>query len=245
MRQDENNDAEFYRLPRRVTHIDENAIRVLERYYDAVLPKEGSILDFCSSWVSHYPTSVEDVVRTRPLKLKVLGMGMNADELWENPLLTGARIVADLNVRPDAFERDLPFSPIDAATCAVSIEYLTKPREALENLRRTTCQHRLDGIFTRCRVHLVISNRCFPTKAVRRWLEVSDDERLQMVGDYLHFSGWHNITIVELCNRNGDTASRARASSSSGAQVPEHVPTRSAGYDSLWVVRGYDRQLEV
>ena len=43
---------------------------------------------------------------------------------------------------------------------------------------------------------MVISNRCFPTKAVGRWLKVSEDERLDMVGDYQWWSGSREIEIV-------------------------------------------------
>lgn len=45
-------------------------------------------------------------------------------------------------------------------------------------------------------VHLTVSNRCFPSKVVGRWLEISEAERLEMVGDYLWWSGWRDIEIV-------------------------------------------------
>lgn len=234
-RQDETNDADFYRPPRFVTHIDDHAISVLKKYYDAVLPKEGRILDFCSSWVSHYPSSVENAVEEG--RLQVVGMGMNKPELERNAVLNGGRVVRDLNQDAEIREQDLGSQHIDAATCVVSIDYLMKPREVLDSLRARMNQ---GGT-----VHLIISNRCFPSKASRRWLEVGEAERLQMVGDYLYFAGWRNIEIVELCNVSGET----------GVSPPEHEqppPTGTswfqnmlssmAGHDPLWVVRASNVQ---
>ena len=46
-------------------------------------------------------------------------------------------------------------------------------------------------------VHLVISNRCFPNKVVRRWMMLDERSRLEFVGDYLHFAGWKaRATVV-------------------------------------------------
>ncbi|KAH0935783.1 hypothetical protein HID58_012900 [Brassica napus] len=56
---DESSDSTFYEAPRFVTHIDDPAIAALTKYYSKVLPESEtpgvSILDMCSSWVSHYP----------------------------------------------------------------------------------------------------------------------------------------------------------------------------------------------
>lgn len=193
-------DASFYRVPRIVTHIDNNAIATVRNYYAKELPTSGTILDFCSSWISHYPQNVEEAAAAgRGGKgeggLTVLGMGMNKTELSQNPVLH-AWCVQDLNEDPviklpatEADRQDV--SPLlDAATCVVSIDYLTKPIELLTTLRELT----KDG----GRVHLVISNRCFPTKVVGRWLRIGEEERLDMVGDYLWYSGWRDIEVVTL-----------------------------------------------
>ena len=74
----------------------------------------------------------------------------------------------------------------------------------------------------------IVSNRCFPTKAVSRWLRVGEQERLQMVGDYLWFSGWREIEIVEVCDGKGE-------------KPVEGVLGRMGmmgRVDPLWVVRG-------
>lgn len=210
-RLDQSADAAFYAVPRLVTHIDDVAIASLRRYYDAVLPRRGRLLDLCSSWISHYPPAVEEAAAAGDGQLRVVGLGLNAAELAANPVLGGGRIVADLNEQPDVpaalraagvavavrgdgeagcesggEEGDL----LDASTMVVSIDYLTDPVAVLRSLRRAM---RMQGA-----VHLAVSNRCFPTKAIARWSRISEEERLCMVGDFLHFAGWGQIEIVEL-----------------------------------------------
>ncbi|KAI9675461.1 MAG: hypothetical protein M1822_008939 [Bathelium mastoideum] len=231
-RQDPSADASFYSSPRFVTHIDDHAIGQLKRYYAEALPKQGRILDFCSSWISHYPPVIEDAIKRG--NLVVVGMGMNKAELDANPMLPTeeTRVLRDLNGGaeiPDAVSQvgsETVQPGIDAATCVVSIDYLTRPVEILSSLRRLM---KPGGV-----VHLAISNRCFPTKAVSRWLRVDEQERLYMVGNYLHFAGFKKIEIVDL--------------SGSGEEGEEQTPTSSfatlmrsmgmGGYDPLWIVRG-------
>ena len=183
------NDTSFYRVPRLVTHIDDNAIHCLRKYYADALPRKGRILDFCSSWVSHYPPEVEQAGQSG--ELEILGTGMNKSELSTNPVLR-AWSVQDLNEDPDVRLPEVSLQDsgrkLDASTCVVSIDYLTKPVNVLASIRRQTD---VGG-----KVHLVISNRCFPSKVVGRWLKVGENERLEMVGDYLWWSGWRNVEIV-------------------------------------------------
>ena len=182
------NDRSFYTVPRFVTHIDDNAIANLRKYYSDVLPRKGSILDFCSSWISHYPPEVEQAQKAG--ELKVFGTGMNKSELGGNPVLTGW-MVQDLNEDPDVkLPEAAAGTTLDASTCVVSIDYLTKPVDILKSIRSQTNQ---GG-----KVHLIISNRCFPTKVVGRWLRVPEEQRLEMVGDYLWWSGWREIEIVTI-----------------------------------------------
>ena len=129
------NDTSFYTAPRFVTHIDDNAIINVKKYYDQVLPRKGRILDFCSSWISHYPPDIAKAAASGDVE--VLGMGMNKSELGKNPLLK-AWSVQDLN---EDFEVRLPGAEdgkLDASTCVVSIDYLTKPVEVLQSIRQQT-----------------------------------------------------------------------------------------------------------
>ncbi|ORY03041.1 hypothetical protein BCR34DRAFT_627402 [Clohesyomyces aquaticus] len=225
-RQDESSDSEFYDTPRLVTHIDDHAIRNLKRYYADNLPRQGRILDFCTSWVSHFPREVESQIQEG--ELQVVGIGMNKQEMDVNPCLNAGRIEIDLNTRPE-IPSSATASPtpelFDTATCVVSIDYLTKPKEVLTSLRERTKEGGM--------VHLVISDRCFPTKAINRWLRLDPPERLQMVGDFLWFSGWRDIEIVELSDKEGNDGAGGVAAALRWAGMRTHDP--------LWVVRGVNR----
>ena len=199
LRADESSDTDFYSSPRFVYHIDDNAVSLTRKYYSQVLPRKGRILDFCSSWVSHFPQGHEEMaVKTAKGELaaddsplEVIGMGMNKAELEANPILSG-RILQDLNTDPVIPES---VAPLDAATCVVSIDYIVDPLKVLSTLK--------ERMVPGGTVHLVISNRCFPTKAVGRWLKVGEQEKLNMVGDYLWWSGWRDIEILTLCDGQG------------------------------------------
>ncbi|KAF2475249.1 uncharacterized protein BDR25DRAFT_212778 [Lindgomyces ingoldianus] len=221
-RQDESPDPAFYDAPRLVTHIDDHAIESLKRYYLRNIPRKGRVLDLCTSWVSHFPPEIKEQIQKG--ELQVVGIGMNKKEMDANPCLNGGRIELDLNTSPE-----FPTSPdrptpelFDAAACVVSIDYLTLPKEVLAHLRSVTKE---GG-----KVHLVISDRCFPTKAIGRWLRISPDERLQMVGDYLWFSGWRDIEIVDL-----STMEDAQGGSRVDAAI-QWMGMQT--HDPLWVVRG-------
>ncbi|KAI6834614.1 hypothetical protein KC342_g6198 [Hortaea werneckii] len=131
----------------------------------------------------------------------------------------------------------------DATTCVVSTDYLVHPLPVFTSLHRLT---KPGGS-----VHLTISNRCFPTKAVARWLQVDEEERLQMVGDYLFFAGWKRIEIVELSDgrvrRGGVGEGEGEGDQQGGAGAEDGglgAFMRALGMDAagrrdpLWVVRG-------
>src|SRR3989449_2315954 len=90
-REDESSDGSFYANPRKVVHIDGGAIAALGRLYAEVLPAGGRLLDLMSSWRSHLPAGM----RFR----EVVGLGLNAEEMADNPQLTSS-IVHDVNGDP-------------------------------------------------------------------------------------------------------------------------------------------------
>ncbi len=172
-RQDESDDGRFYAPERLVTHIDEGAIAALTAHYRSVLSPGADVLDLMSSWVSHLPDD---------LRLgDVVGQGMNRAELEANPRLT-QRLMHDLNRDPGLPLGDAAF---DAALCCVSVQYLVQPAEVFSDVRRML---RPGG-----RVHISISNRCFPTKAVRIWLELDLQNRARLVALYLEAAGFRDI----------------------------------------------------
>jgi SAM-dependent methyltransferase len=172
-RADQETDDAFYSWPRLVTHIDENAIAAVGALYEE-LGLDGTVLDLMGSWISHF--------RTSPRHLTVLGM--NEEEVTANPQATSA-VVHDLNRDPR-----LPFDDdaFDAAVCCVSVDYLTRPVEVFAEVARVV-QARGPFVCT-------FSNRCFPTKAIRGWLEATDQEHCKIVAAYFRLAGgWGELTV--------------------------------------------------
>ncbi|MGH7287185.1 MAG: class I SAM-dependent methyltransferase [Myxococcota bacterium] len=170
-RMDESPDAVFYVAPRFVVHIDEATIAALAAYYAEVLAPGADVLDLMSSWVSHLPDAA-----ALPLG-RVVGLGMNGAELAANPRLT-AYDVQDLNEDPRLPYADASF---DAALCAVSIQYLTRPVEVFRELARVL---RPGG-----RAVVATSHRCFPTKAIRAFQVLEPRERLAAIAVYFGRAG--------------------------------------------------------
>jgi SAM-dependent methyltransferase len=168
-RLDEADDADFYREPRLVTHIDDATIAALTQLYREVLAPGATLLDLMSSWVSHLPPEVPFT--------RVAGLGMNRTELEHNPRLTDLA-VHDLNAAPE-----LPYSDdtFDAVLNAVSIQYLTRPIEVYASVRRVLKANGLAIIAT--------SHRCFPNKAIMAWHVSDPDQRAHLMHLYLEQAG--------------------------------------------------------
>ncbi|KAF3590317.1 hypothetical protein DY000_02027561 [Brassica cretica] len=170
---DESSDSTFYEAPRFVTHIDDPAIAALTKYYSKVLPESEtpgvSILDMCSSWVSHYPAGYK--------QKRIVGMGMNEEELKRNPVLT-EYIVQDLNINPKLPFEDNSFQVI---TNVVSVDYLTKPLVVFKEMNRIL---KPGGLAL-----MSFSNRCFFTKAISIWTSTGDADHALIVGSYFHYAG--------------------------------------------------------
>ena len=247
-REDPTPDTSFYTSPRYVTHIDDHAITLLRSYYAQTLPSAGKILDLCSSWVSHFPKELEEraVITARKQdgekeeegRLEVIGLGMNSAELSANPILS-ARVLHDLNAEPTlptitaaatADNNDASLSNLDATVCVVSIDYLTQPHLVLSSLLTAT---KPGGV-----VHLVLSNRCFPTKAIARWLRVSEQERVRMVGDYLWESGWEGVEVVEVCDGVVKEGEEGMMGQGEMGRLMGMLGMGRGRCDPLWVVRG-------
>ncbi len=184
-RMDESPDAEFYREPRFVTHIDDATIGALTQVYRELIPPGSRVLDLMSSWVSHLPLDV-------PYD-RVAGLGMNRQELQRNPRLTDF-VVHDLNATS---ELPYPDEAFDAVVNAVSIQYLTRPVEVLASVGRIL---RPGG------VHIIAtSHRLFPTKAVAVWQSIEAHERLRLIGAYFQFArGWDEPIILDRSPANAD-----------------------------------------
>lgn len=173
-RDDESPDDHFYIVPRRVVHIDDGAIAALGRLYADLLPAGARLLDLMSSWRSHLPGGVH--------AREVVGLGLNAQEMADNPQLTSA-IVHDLNRDP---RLPLGNAEFDGAMCAVSVQYVIHPVLVFREVRRVL---RPGAPFV-----VSFSNRCFPTKAVAVWLRTTDQQHLALVRTYFDASGgWVDV----------------------------------------------------
>ncbi len=173
-------DAEFYTQARMVDHLDRVALRQVEKLYLRLLPTGGRILDLMSSWKSHLGGGYSSVT----------GLGMNAEELAANPVLS-ERHVQDLNQQPL-----LPFDDgaFDGAVCTVSVEYLVRPFEVFAEIKRVL---KPGAPFV-----LTFSNRWFPPKVIEAWEQAHQFERPGMVLEYfLQGGGWtdlHTFSMVGL-----------------------------------------------
>ena len=145
---------------------------------------DGRLLDLMSSWRSHLPPA--DGAR------EVVGLGLNADEMADNPQLT-SHVVHDVNRDPR-----LPFgdASFDGATCAVSIQYVIHPVLLFREVRRVL---RPGAPFL-----VSFSNRCFPTKAVAVWLGSTDQQHLTLVRAYFEAAGGFTDAKEEDRSPGGD-----------------------------------------
>ena len=114
----------FYTQPRLVVHIDDGAIAAVSQVFHSLIPPNSLTLDLMSSWRSHWPAG-------HP-KQELVGLGMNAVEMAENPDLD-QYVVQDINRNPE-----LPFDDdtFDAVVITVSVQYLTQPIETFRQVNR-------------------------------------------------------------------------------------------------------------
>jgi SAM-dependent methyltransferase len=168
---DPSDDARFYSIARKVVHIEPGAIEALRDVYAQHFAAGVTVLDLMSSWRSHLPEGLG----------RVIGLGMNAEEMEANPQLD-EWVIHDLNR-----EQHLPFpdASFGAVACAVSVQYLVHPLEVFADVLRV--------LVPGGAVVVSFSNRCFPTKAVAIWLEAGDDEHRRLVRTYLDRSGFVDV----------------------------------------------------
>lgn len=187
VREDESPDHEFYQVARLTAHIDDDAIAAATAIYRDLLPAGATLLDLMSSWRSHLPPEVR--------QQRVVGLGMNAAEMAENPQLT-ERIVHDLNANPT-----LPFADaeFDAAVTTVSVQYLTQPVAVFREMARV--------LKAGAPWVLTYSNRCFPTKAIAAWRATSDTDHARIIATYFEQSGGWGPVSARDCSPRRSPAS--------------------------------------
>ena len=167
-----------------VTHIDDTTIAALTEFYRTFLPEGGDVLDLMSSWISHLPEEREYG--------RVVGLGMNAEELAANPRLDDW-CVHNLNNSPH-----LPFDAdsFDRAVIAVSIQYLVDAVGVLSSVREVL---REGG-----QVAIAMSHRLFPTKAVAAFAGLPPNDRIALVFYYLEAAGFTDVQFTDASPEQGD-----------------------------------------
>ncbi|MFM7676175.1 MAG: class I SAM-dependent methyltransferase [Synechococcus sp.] len=167
---DPSDDALFYAQPRFVHHLDAAFRARLTQLYRERIPPGAVVLDLMSSWVSHLPPEGRYG--------EVIGHGLNARELEANPRLD-RHWVQNLNQ-----EQGLPLAEasVDRALIVAGWQSLQAPEAVAAELRRVV---RPGG-----ELIVSFSNRMFPQKAARIWMEGSDTDHLAYVRRVLEAQGW-------------------------------------------------------
>jgi len=192
-RMDESPDTSMYAEPRFVNHLDDASLTRLTNFYRSIFaaaPPNFSVLDLCSSWVSHFPQDM-------PKAARVAVHGLNERELKANMQATES-FTQDLNENPR-----LPFEDgtFDFVTNALSVQYLTDPRAVFSEVHRVL---RPGGMAV-----VAMSHRCFIEKAVNVWAkETYDGEgHVHIVSRYFQngpVDGWSHMSSVDISPSHGD-----------------------------------------
>lgn len=176
-------DTIFYASPRLTRHIDSAAVAALTKHLISTIASSRAtrVLDLCASLESYLPAE-----NLSGLK-RVAGLGLNADEMAANPALTEPGVVLDLNV-PGAV---LPYgdAEFDLVFCAVSFDYLIRPREVLAEVARVL---RPGG-----RVVIAFSDRLFVSKAVSAWTGSGDADHADYIATAVRFAEGFDGNSIE------------------------------------------------
>jgi SAM-dependent methyltransferase len=180
-RLDDGDDAAFYDRPRLVTHADDAFLARLTALYATVLDPGDRVFDAMGSWVSHLPGYAFDQVVVHGLNEAELTANDRADE-W---FLQDFNADQSLPLADDAF---------DAVLCALSVQYLQYPGAVFAEFERVLAP---GGVLV-----VSVTNRMFPTKAVRTWRQATMDDRVALVESYCRAGGCVVDRVVR--DRPGD-----------------------------------------
>ncbi|XP_019086322.1 PREDICTED: uncharacterized protein LOC104720535 [Camelina sativa] len=154
-------DREFYSYPRFVNHVDDGFISSLTELYRNRLRPGSIVLDLMSSWVSHLPEEVKYE--------KVVGHGLNAQELARNPRLDYF-FLKDLN-EDQIFQFEDKY--FDAVLCSVGVQYIDQVFAQVYRVLKP------GGVLI-----VSFSNRMFYEKAIRVWRDGTEYSRVRLVVQY-------------------------------------------------------------
>eukprot|EP00904_Undaria_pinnatifida_P011352 jgi/Undpi1/7347/HiC_scaffold_22.g09820.m1 len=179
-RPDESEDEKAFERARMSPCLEGSAKDSLVKHYSRFLTAGTEILEIGSSVESYLP---EDMSFS-----KVVGLGMNADEMGANSRLTD-RIVQNLNAKPD-----LPFADdmFDFVTVPNSMEFFTDPRSVMREVYRVLKPEGLCVIpFTSQGAY-----KEYERKQIKMWKTMNDAQHMWIMGSFFKFSadaGWDNL----------------------------------------------------
>ncbi len=169
-RQDEGDDAEFFREPSLNPFWDQTALLEVSRLYQQLIPPQADILDLMAG--VHSPLQQTDLDCA-----SVHCAGLNAEELAHNPVCSERQV---LNVNQI---RVLPYADrqFDVVLIHAAVEYVTQPQLLCREISRV--------LKPAGRIIISFTNRYLSGKAIRCWTEAYDFERPAIVLSYLRSTG--------------------------------------------------------
>ncbi len=174
---DESNDEDFYSNPKFVYHLDANFRNYLSSIYKKEIKENSKIVDLMSSWDSYLPPS-------RKYK-KVIGHGLNQDELKKNKILNSFWI-QNFNSNQKI---PLDSNSVDYCLMVAAWQYLQYPETLTREISR---------ILGDCgKIIISFSNRAFWHKAPNIWTSSTEEERLKYVRKVLISNGFKEPKIIK------------------------------------------------
>ena len=178
--------------------IDDAALAAITDLYREVMPAGGAILDVMSSWVSHLPPEID--------YRRVVGLGINACVLAENPFLDEWR-VQDLNRDPHL---NFANGEFDGAAICGAVQHFTRPAEVIREVGRVLRQG--------APLVVTFSNRCLCTPATGCWRLFDETGQLGLVARYFIDAGnWTDIRCLDRTPPGGGAPLYAVVARSIGA----------------------------
>ena len=165
-------------------HIDDRAIDLVKGILEDNIEDNAIVLDLMSSWRTHWPEG--------KLKTHIVGLGLNAEEMADNPDLDDV-VVQNLNQSPTLPFNDATF---DAVIITVSVQYLINPFEVFKEVNRV--------LKSKGRFIVTFSNRMFPTKAILAWRMSSNEDHCNLVSQYfMKIEKFTEVKVEKLVEENG------------------------------------------
>jgi SAM-dependent methyltransferase len=193
--------------------IDEAALAAITDLYREVLPPGGAILDLVSGWVSHLPPEIHYA--------RVVGIGVNAGILAENPFLDEWR-VQDLNQDPRLHFAAAEF---DGAAICASIQHLRRPAELIREVGRV--------LKPGAPLVVTFSRRCLPAPAIGCWCLHDDTGHLCLVAQHFAAAGnWADIRCLDRTPPGDGVPVYAVVGRSLGPTMPGFPAARPGRYES-------------